>query len=396
MQHIYEHVYEPSDDSFLLANIIPKHAKGRVIDMGTGSGILAESAAKSTKVKSVLAVDINPHALKYVDSLDRSERPYREKITTRRSDLFSKIEGKFNTIVFNPPYLPEDKRLANDYISKATTGGKHGWEIIGNFLEAAPEHLEKKGIILLLFSSMTKKEKVDELIRNKLFDFKEIKNKRIFFETLYIFKITRNKLREELESKGISHLSKFASGNRGDVYGGRYKEHEVAIKVQKGTGQHIKNEIKWLKKVNPMGIGPKYFSSGNNYFVMDLIEGKFIFDYLRENSKTEIRKVLKKLFEQCHKLDKLKVNKLEMHHPYKHIIITKEHAPYLVDFERCAKSSTPKNVTQFVQFVTSTNFQFSIANKNFWMNREKLIRFAAMYKNKMTERNLDKILSEIR
>jgi release factor glutamine methyltransferase len=395
--HRYEHIYEPSDDSFMLAKILPRYAKGKVLDMGTGSGILAETAAKSKKVKSVLAVDVNPHALKYVDSLDRKVKPYRKKIETRKSNLFSKVDKKFNVIIFNPPYLPEDKRLPRDVLEKAFAGGKHGWETIAKFMENVPNHLDKKGVILLLFSSLTKKEKVEELISNRLFDYKELKKKKIFHETLYIYKVERNKLREELEKKGISNISKYAHGRRGEVYRGEYNGRKVAIKVQKTPGnKHIKNEIKWLKKVNKHKIGPKYLFSSTKYFVMELIEGKLIFDYMRDNGKTEIRKLLKKVFEQCHKLDTMGVNKLEMHHPHKHIIVRKDNNPVLIDFERCALNKKPKNVTQFSQFVTSTNFQFSIANKNFWINNDKLRRFAAMYKNNMNLKNLDKILKEIR
>jgi HemK-related putative methylase len=397
MPNVFEKIYEPSDDSLLLAKLLPRHVSGKVLDMGTGSGVLAEVAAKSKKVKSVLAVDVNPHALKYVDSLDKVTRPYRKKISTRKSDLFSKIDEKFDTVIFNPPYLPEDKRLPKDYLDKAETGGKHGWETIAKFLDQVPEYLEKKGIILLLFSSHTNKSKVEELIQNKLFDYKEIGKKKIFQEILYVYKIHRSKLREELEKKKITHLSKHAKGKRGVVYKGNLKGKDVAIKVQISAGnRHIQNEIVSLKKVNKQKIGPKLIASGNRHIIMEFVHGESIFDFLRENSKTEIRKVLKNMFEQCYKLDKMKINKLEMHHPYKHIIVKKDSEPVLIDFERCAKNKSPKNVTQFVQFITSTNFQFSIANKNFWMNKEKLRRFAAMYKNNMNQKNLDKIVKEIR
>ena len=45
------------------------------------------------------------------------------------SDLFSNIKGKFNTIIFNPPYLPED-----EFKDKSLDGGKKGYEIIEKFL----------------------------------------------------------------------------------------------------------------------------------------------------------------------------------------------------------------------------------------------------------------------
>lgn len=46
--------YEPREDSKLLERYVRKYAKGSVLDIGTGSGIQAISAAKSRKVKKLL------------------------------------------------------------------------------------------------------------------------------------------------------------------------------------------------------------------------------------------------------------------------------------------------------------------------------------------------------
>ena len=84
-----ENVYEPREDSYFLAQYVKKHAKGKVLDVGTGGGIQAEAAAIRSQVKSVLAVDINPHALKFVDNINRKEYSHFKKVKTRKSDLFS-------------------------------------------------------------------------------------------------------------------------------------------------------------------------------------------------------------------------------------------------------------------------------------------------------------------
>ncbi|MBI4141354.1 50S ribosomal protein L11 methyltransferase, partial [Candidatus Woesearchaeota archaeon] len=56
-------VYFPREDSVTLAHQVSEHAKGVVLDVGTGTGIQAVSAAASSKVKKVFAVDINPAAI---------------------------------------------------------------------------------------------------------------------------------------------------------------------------------------------------------------------------------------------------------------------------------------------------------------------------------------------
>ena len=50
-------IYEPREDSYLLAQQVKKFAKGKVLDIGTGSGIQAETATKNGA--DVLAVDID-------------------------------------------------------------------------------------------------------------------------------------------------------------------------------------------------------------------------------------------------------------------------------------------------------------------------------------------------
>ena len=58
-----EDVYKPGEDSYLLQRHVEQLVSGRILDMGTGSGIQAVTAARKNNVSHVLAVDINPAAL---------------------------------------------------------------------------------------------------------------------------------------------------------------------------------------------------------------------------------------------------------------------------------------------------------------------------------------------
>jgi len=157
---------------------VAKYAKGKVLDMGTGTGIQALYAAKSDAVESVLAIDIDPEAIAYCRSNVKND-----KITFEVSDLFSNVKGKFDTIIFNPPYLPQDKGIKD----VALYGGKEGYELTKRFFEEAGEHIMPNGKILIVFSSHTKKDKVDEAITKNGFKFKEICNQRIFCEDLIVY-----------------------------------------------------------------------------------------------------------------------------------------------------------------------------------------------------------------
>src|SRR3989344_8569931 len=78
-------------------------------------------------------------------------------------------------------------------------------------------------------------------------------------------------------------------------------------------------------------------------------------------------------------LDLLKLNKEEMHHPHKHIIVDRKGKPSLVDFERARIVSRPKNVTQFCQYLRSTQFGGLLAKKGIRIDAERLTAAAREY-----------------
>ena len=170
-------LYEPAEDSFLLEKYVKELARGDVLDLGTGSGIQAVAAAENAR--SVTASDIQEDVELYF-----RERFEGRDIRFVRSDLFSDISGKFDTIIFNPPYLPdeglEDRRLF---------GGKGGWEILERFISQSREHLRPGGIILIVFSSLTGEDRVKEAIEGEGYRFKELERRHVFFEDLVVYLI---------------------------------------------------------------------------------------------------------------------------------------------------------------------------------------------------------------
>lgn len=138
--------------------------------MGTGTGILSETASKYLNKKNILAADINSEAIKITK---------KKGFKTIKTNLFSNIKGKFDLITFNAPYLPLDKREPKDS-QLSTTGGKRGDEISIKFLKQAKKHLNKNGTIFLLISSLTPINKI------KKFKTKIVAKKKISMEELLI------------------------------------------------------------------------------------------------------------------------------------------------------------------------------------------------------------------
>jgi len=181
--------YQPAEDSYFLCEVIKKYLKKlknldrqkiMVLDMGTGSGIQSENCIKSKIPKhNILAVDINENALKQAKKL---------KIKTIKSDLFLKLKNeKFDLIIFNPPYLPENK-----YDKKAdTTGGKNGDEVIIRFIKQLKIHLLNKGVCFLLTSSLTPEKKWIGKAKKQKLQVKKIAEKKFFFEKLFAWEIKK-------------------------------------------------------------------------------------------------------------------------------------------------------------------------------------------------------------
>ena len=170
-------IYEPAEDSFLLQKQVKKYSKRKfVLDIGTGSGIQAETA-REFGAKKVLATDINKEVLGNLK---------KRKINFQKSNLFANISESFDLIIFNPPYLPKDQR--EDIESQlATTGGKKGDEIILRFLKQSINHLNKEGIILLSLSSLTPKKEINSLLKKLKLKKKKLSEKKLFMEKLEVW-----------------------------------------------------------------------------------------------------------------------------------------------------------------------------------------------------------------
>ena len=150
---VCENVYEPAEDSFLFAETLYVKAGARVLDMGTGSGILGLLAAK--EASEVVAVDVNPYAIRCAKQ-NAKRNSIHGKMAFLQGDLFTPINdaAKFDLILFNAPYLPSEKGEDATWLGRAWAGGTTGRQVIDQFISQAPSHLKKTGEILLMQSNL--------------------------------------------------------------------------------------------------------------------------------------------------------------------------------------------------------------------------------------------------
>ena len=384
-------IYDPQEDSYLLEESSKKYSRGLVLDMGTGSGIQGIAALSRKEVSEVVFVDVNPKALEQLkERFSRKDvSDNGKKISFVRSDLFSKIPRKqrFDTIIFNPPYLPLDEFDDEKLI---TTAGKEGNEIILKFLEDAKKYLAMDGQILLLFSSLSGKGAVDAKIRDLGFDKNMLSKKGLFMEQLYVYQLK-------------THDENIIKGHRGivEIKTLKIKGKEVKVAIKRSLTQHYdaNGEAKFLKILNKRGIGPKLLKLDDKKksIMMEFIDGQRILEYFDDDktTKKDVIEVMTKVLDQLLIMDGLGINKLEMTNPYKHIIIyisDKGINPVMIDFERCIYTEKPKNITQFIQFLCSGNLRHILKKKNIEIDTDKLFDIAKGYKKDMKDKYIREIL----
>jgi release factor glutamine methyltransferase len=178
---VFPQVYPPSDDSFLLAEHLSVGKGERVLDMGTGCGIQGIVASKQGG--KVLACDISERA---VECASYNARLNRVDMKVVRSDLFENIEGNFDLIAFNPPYLISEPSEPEDELKKAWDGGRDGREVMDRFISEVGDYLDEGGRVILLQSSINGLEKTVSTFRNFGFDTRVVAEKNLFFERLYL------------------------------------------------------------------------------------------------------------------------------------------------------------------------------------------------------------------
>lgn len=173
-------IYYPREDSLLLAKVLEKmnlKAK-KCLDIGCGSGLLSIILARQGA--DVTCTDINPIA---VEVTEKNAKENSVELTALASDLFENVEGKFNIIVFNPPYLPEEKNEQKDI---TYSGGRRGRDVIERFIKDAEGYLENNGKVLLLISTLTGENEITKIFNKNGFSATVIACKKVPWEELIV------------------------------------------------------------------------------------------------------------------------------------------------------------------------------------------------------------------
>jgi ribosomal protein L3 glutamine methyltransferase len=130
----------------------PTHVN-RILEIGTGSGCIAVACALAFPWAEVVATDISGPALRVAQS-NLHRHGVADRVDLVRTDLFSGLQGRFDLIISNPPYVPlgEGLALPAEYHHEpglALFSGADGLESPRRILQDAPGHLADMGTLAL-------------------------------------------------------------------------------------------------------------------------------------------------------------------------------------------------------------------------------------------------------
>jgi len=161
-----------------------ENRESRIVDIGTGSGVIALTLAAKFPETKVYALDLSEDALALARS--NAERlGLTERVHFFKSDLLQNISERFDLIVANLPYISMQDRqsLSSEVLHDpaiALFGGTRGDELIRDLIEQAPPHLQPNGL-LALEVGVGQSELLREFLVEK--NFHDIESKKDYSDT---------------------------------------------------------------------------------------------------------------------------------------------------------------------------------------------------------------------
>jgi release factor glutamine methyltransferase len=180
-------VFNPK--SFITSKFMARHLRfgpqDSVLDMGTGSGILAVTAGRSAR--RVVAVDVNPAAVRCARrNVARSGLAGRVEVL--EGDLFAPLAPgeRFDVVLFTPPYFEGALRQPFDHAIYDP-----GKALAGRFLAGVAERLAPGGYVLMVYSSLAAPEEVLRTAEALGWRWSVVARKRKLLETFTIYRLER-------------------------------------------------------------------------------------------------------------------------------------------------------------------------------------------------------------
>lgn len=173
-------VYPPSEDSELLIDALDVRRGERVLEIGCGSGVVSIHCALAGA--EVVCGDMNPRAVALTRMNAAANGAVLEAVET---DVYSNVEGRFDLVLFNLPYLPVEE---GEGLARAWSGGPDGLGPLPRLLDGAPKHLLPGGRVVVVTSSLMDRKGLWEILAP--YSVRTLAKLPMFFERLSVLEIS--------------------------------------------------------------------------------------------------------------------------------------------------------------------------------------------------------------
>ena len=178
---INKNVLDPRGDTETLIDYVIEKPVKKVLELGTGSGVIAVTLACAWKEVQVTAVDISEDAL-LLAQINAEKFNVENKIQFLKSDWFENVEGIFDMIISNPPYIGwvEQNKISAE-VKKydpeiALFAGYDGFDAYKKIIPSLSKFLNKDGLVVLEIGASQSSQVKDIMNSSGFFDVKILKD----------------------------------------------------------------------------------------------------------------------------------------------------------------------------------------------------------------------------
>ncbi|MEO9310339.1 MAG: serine/threonine protein kinase [Nitrososphaera sp.] len=199
----------------------------------------------------------------------------------------------------------------------------------------------------------------------------------------------------------IGKQSVLGKGYTGIVVLAKLGSKRVALKIRRTDSPRstMDDEASLLAAANKAGVGPKILKSSRNFIVMEYLDGKKIVEWVSElrgrGSATKLKKVIKKILQDCYSLDRIGLDHGELSNITKHVIVGR--SVKIIDFESSSLERKVSNVTSATQAIYIGSGLAKMVSRIYKVPpKQKIISTLREYKQSRSQDSFEKVLEVLR
>jgi putative serine/threonine protein kinase len=177
----------------------------------------------------------------------------------------------------------------------------------------------------------------------------------------------------------------------------KYRKKYFVLKIRRTDANrpNMYDEVVYQSAANSVGIGPFLVNFSENFILMEFVRGFNIVDWYgsKKAANDRILKCAASILQQCFVLDCLKLDHGQLNRLDRHIIVSEEGKPTILDFESSSTGRRASNVTSVCQSIFLRGPIFSKLKGSIDKDREHIVKCIRDYKRDMNHEKFEKILS---